>query len=83
MEALKSNLLGLFEKKRIINLYKFIGKVNLEDAKTWEKFDLKKQSMKEIFKYYNLDDNTIDFLGHAVALHHTDDYLNKPAFETI
>ena len=42
MEAIKSNLLGLLEKKRIINLYKFIGKVQLDDPKTWEKFDLKK-----------------------------------------
>ena len=83
MEALKSNLLGLFEKKRIISLYKFIGKVNLEDPKTWDKFDLNKQAMKDVFKFYNLDDNTIDFLGHAVALHHNDDFLNKPAIETI
>ena len=39
--------------------------------------------MKEVFKYYNLEENTIDFLGHAVALHHSDDFLNKPAFDTI
>ena len=40
MEALKSNLLGMFEKKRIIDLYKFMDNLELEDNKTWKKFDL-------------------------------------------
>ena len=31
MEALKSNLMGMFEKKRLINLYKFIENVIPED----------------------------------------------------
>ena len=35
MEALKSSLMSLFEKKRVINLYKFINGFNEEDQKTW------------------------------------------------
>jgi len=35
MEALKSNLLSLFEKKRLIALYKWIHSVNIDDKKTW------------------------------------------------
>jgi len=35
MEALKSNLMGLFEKKRVVNLYKYINLVDLNDATTW------------------------------------------------
>jgi len=31
MEALKSSLMSLFEKKRVINLYKFINGFNEED----------------------------------------------------
>lgn len=42
MEALKSNLMGLFEKKRVVNLYKFINNVDLNDPKTWNNMDLKK-----------------------------------------
>lgn len=32
---------------------------------------------------YGLDDNTIDFIGHAVALHRDDRYLNEPALDTV
>jgi len=31
MEAFKSSLMSLFEKKRVINLYKFINTFNPED----------------------------------------------------
>jgi len=30
-----------------------------------------------------LDDNTIDFIGHAVALHRDDSYLSEPALDTV
>jgi Rab GDP dissociation inhibitor len=83
MEALKSNLMGLFEKKRVVNLYKFINNVDLNDPKTWNNMNLKKQPMKDIFKHYGIEESTIDFLGHAVALHYQDNYLHEPAIDTI
>jgi Rab GDP dissociation inhibitor len=39
--------------------------------------------MRDVYKKYNLENNTIDFLGHAVALHTSDDYLELPAKDTI
>lgn len=39
--------------------------------------------MGAIFKKNNLAENTIDFLGHAVALYTNDDYLDKPALASI
>ena len=30
--------------------------------------------MKDVFKKFKLEDNTIDFLGHAVALFTNDSY---------
>ena len=39
--------------------------------------------MKDVFKKYGLEDNTIDFLGHAVALYSDDEYLNQPAIDSI
>jgi Rab GDP dissociation inhibitor len=83
MEALKSNLMGMFEKKRVIGLYKFIQNVNPENPMTWGDIDLKKAPMKDVFKKYGLEDSTIDFMGHAVALHHQDTYLFEPAMDTI
>lgn len=35
--------------------------------------------MKDVFAKYKLESNTIDFLGHAVALYVDDTYLEKPA----
>ncbi|XP_062075285.1 guanosine nucleotide diphosphate dissociation inhibitor 2-like [Humulus lupulus] len=34
-------------------------------------------------KKYGLDDNTVDFIGHALALQRDDRYLNEPALDTV
>lgn len=39
--------------------------------------------MKDCFDHYNIEDTSIDFLGHAVALHHSDTFLVEPAIDTI
>ena len=83
MEALKSSLMSLMEKKRVIGLYKFINGVEENNSGTWAGLDLNNQSMRDVFKKYNIGENTIDFMGHAVALNYSDAYLNQPAMETI
>jgi RAB protein geranylgeranyltransferase component A len=35
--------------------------------------------MKEVFKKFKLEDNTIELLGHGVALYNNDSYLDAPA----
>ena len=40
MEALKSPLMGMFEKKRVAGLYKYVMKVNAEDKSTWDDINL-------------------------------------------
>jgi len=50
---------------------------------SWKDFDVKNKPCKEIFKKYGLSDNAIDFVGHALAMHLDDDYLNQPAVETL
>ncbi|CAL5325958.1 unnamed protein product [Camellia sinensis] len=32
---------------------------------------------------YGLDDNTIDFIGHALALYIDDSYLDQPAMDFV
>jgi Rab GDP dissociation inhibitor len=39
--------------------------------------------MRDVFKKFKLEDNTIDFLGHAVALYTNDDYLDLPAIDSL
>jgi Rab GDP dissociation inhibitor len=82
-EALKTPLMGLFEKKRARNLYIYLDKIDQADPKTWGDIDLNKQPMSAVFKKFSLDAQTIDFMGHAVALHTNDDYLDKAAMPTV
>lgn len=39
--------------------------------------------MRDVFKKFKLEDNTIDFLGHAVGLYRDDGYLEKPAVDCV
>jgi len=54
-EALKSNLMGLFEKKRVMNFYKYLENVDPEDQKTWKDLDLNNQPMSDVFAKYKLE----------------------------
>jgi len=36
-----------------------------------------------LIKKFDLSPNTVDFIGHAVALFESDKFLNRPAIETI
>jgi Rab GDP dissociation inhibitor len=82
-EALKSSLMGLFEKKRCRDFYIYVQDIDFKDPKSWKDVDINKQPMREVFKKFKLEENTIDFLGHAVALYSDDDYLEQPASETL
>ena len=73
--ALNSSLMGIFQKRRYKNFLQWVLDVKVDDPKTWDKLDLTKMTMKEVFSYWKCDDNTIDFTGHAVALFNNDDYL--------
>jgi len=77
-EALKSDLMGLFEKRRCRNFLLFVQKFDLNNPKTHENMDPQKTSMRNVFKHFELEDNTIDFVGHAVALYTNDQFLDKP-----
>lgn len=64
-------------KKRIPRLIKVRKISKHPDTDPW------KQPMKEIFAKFKLEENTIDFLGHAIAMYSNDNYLNLPAIDTI
>lgn len=82
-EALKSPLMGLFEKKRCRDFYIYVQDIDFNNPKTWKDIDINRQPMRDVFKKFKLEDNTIDFLGHAVALFNDDDYLSKPAADAL
>jgi len=82
-EALSSDLMGLFEKRRFKNFLVFVQDFDENDPKTWKEVDPKSTTMEELYKKHGLDVNTCDFVGHSLALHRDDEYLKKPCLETI
>ena len=83
MEALSTSLMGLFEKRRFRNLLVWIHNFDEKLPATWKGWDPAKVTMTEIFKNFDLDSNTADFTGHALALYRDDEYLKQPYLETI
>jgi Rab GDP dissociation inhibitor len=70
-EALNSALMGFFEKRKFRNFLIFVTDYDKSKPATY----MKGKSMDQI--------NTQAFTGHAMALHRDDDYLNRPAVETV
>ncbi|CAE6540691.1 unnamed protein product [Rhizoctonia solani] len=83
MEAVKSPLMGLFEKRRAKKFFEFIQGWKDEDPATHQGVDLDKDTMKTIYEKFGLEPGTQDFIGHAMALYLDDDYINKPAREAV
>jgi len=82
-EAFKSSLLGLMQKKRCYDFLEFVGEYDEKEPKSWGGKDLKKITTKALFESYSLNGDTIDFIGHGMALRANDNYLNEPAVETV
>lgn len=82
-EALSSDLMGMFEKRRFKNFLVFVQDYREEDPKTWKDVDPNTTTMAQVYDKFGLDKNTADFTGHALALHRDDDYLAKPCVDTI
>ena len=49
-------------------------------VKEYPKIDVDKMTMADVFKYFGLDANSNSFIGHAMALQNSDDYLEKCVF---
>jgi Rab GDP dissociation inhibitor len=82
-EALTSDLMGLFEKRRFKNFLVYVQEFDPENPATWKDLDPHKNTADELFKKYGLDENTCDFVGHALALYRDDEYRTKPCLEAI
>ncbi|WZZ30339.1 hypothetical protein YC2023_013740 [Brassica napus] len=83
VEALKSPLMGLFEKRRARKFFIYVQDYDEKDPKSHEGLNLSKVTAREIISKYGLEDDTIDFIGHALALHNDDDYLDQPAMDFV
>jgi len=82
MEAVKSPLMGLFEKRRAKKFFEFLQNWKDEDPTTHQGINLDKDSMKQVYEKFGLEPGTQDFIGHAMALYLDDDYITKAARPT-
>jgi len=82
-EALKSSLMGILEKRRCQKFLEFVGEYEQGNPKTHQGLDIKKVTMQEVFDHFGLKPDTIDFVGHAMALRDNDEYLKQIANETV
>ncbi|XP_015583547.1 guanosine nucleotide diphosphate dissociation inhibitor At5g09550 isoform X2 [Ricinus communis] len=83
VEALKSPLMGLFEKRRARKFFIYVQDYDENDPKSHERLDLNKVKARDVISKYGLDDNTVDFIGHALALYLDDNYLDEPALDFV
>ncbi|KAF8818754.1 putative rab GDI alpha [Cardiosporidium cionae] len=82
-EAMVSSLMGILEKHRCGRFFQYCADWEADKTETWKGLDPNNYSAMNLFAHYNLEQNTIDFIGHAVALYTNDNYMNKPVKETL
>ena len=66
------DLMGMFEKRRFKNFLVFAQDFKDDDPNTWKGmpgFNPESTTTSAVFAHFNLDKNTIDFTGHALALY--------------
>lgn len=77
-----SPLMGIFEKRRAQQFVEFLNNYDFNNPATHQGLDLNKDTMATVYKKFGLETGTQDFIGHAMALHLDDAYLNEPARDT-
>ncbi|KAK4336932.1 hypothetical protein RND71_043974 [Anisodus tanguticus] len=82
-EALVSNLMGLFEKRRFRNFLIYVQEFKLEDQATWKGIDPHTTTCTDLLGKYSLDKDTKDFTGHALALFRDEKFMEEPCLELI
>lgn len=83
MEAVRSSLMGIFEKRRMKKFLEWVQGYRDADPSTHRGMNPDRTTMAEVYKYFGLEEGTRDFIGHAMALYLDDAYLQKPARATM
>jgi len=82
-EALKSSLMGLFEKRRFRKFLIYVDQYDSSKPDTYQGKDLTKMTMRELYNDFGLVAETHEFISHAMCLQLDDAHLDKPALPTV
>lgn len=89
-DAMKSSLMGMMEKSRMVQFTMWVSKVKLADRSTWSAGSLTKTKLAldtmtgdKFFDYWKLEKATQEFLTHACCLYRDDSYKTRPAIELV
>ena len=82
-EAIKSDLMGLFEKNRCKKFFKFVQNYDPAVASTHRNMNLQMQPFRDLITAFGLEENTVDFIGHAVAMYTSDICIERPCHEVL
>lgn len=82
-EALRSPLMGLFEKRRFRNFLLFVDRYDETDIETHQGKNLKVMTMRELYDSFGLQPDTHQFISHAMCLELDEVHLDQPAFATV
>lgn len=69
----RSDLMGVFEKRRFRKFLVFVAGFDENDPKTFEGVDPRSTTMRDVYKKFDLGQDVMDFTGHALALYRTDE----------
>jgi len=76
-EALRSPLMGLFEKRRARTFLNWVAAFDEANPSTHNGMNLTQTTMKQVYDKFGLEASTRDFVGHSMALYTTDDYIDR------
>eukprot|EP00240_Pyramimonas_obovata_P001930 CAMPEP_0118921370 /NCGR_PEP_ID=MMETSP1169-20130426/683_1 /TAXON_ID=36882 /ORGANISM="Pyramimonas obovata, Strain CCMP722" /LENGTH=459 /DNA_ID=CAMNT_0006862083 /DNA_START=76 /DNA_END=1455 /DNA_ORIENTATION=+ len=89
-EAMSSPLMGAIEKMRAVQFFAWINNYRENDPSTHsaglvfkKKLDLKTMTTAQFFKYWELEGDTIEFVGHACALYVDESFMTMPAYDLV
>ena len=82
-EALRSPLMGLFEKRRFRKFIIFINQYEEDKPETWESRDLSKMTMRQLYENFGLLPDTHQFISHAMCLELDENHMESPAAPTV
>ncbi|XP_051932639.1 rab GDP dissociation inhibitor beta isoform X2 [Hippocampus zosterae] len=78
-----SDLMGMFDKRRFRKLLLFVQNFDMRKPRTHQDIDLDQTTTRDLFCHFDLGLDVVEVIGHAIALHSSESYLDQPCVETI